>query len=107
MSPAHPITCEILAPSAIDAVALRAIAEACARDTGQPLTVKPVPLDAPMKEAALTLLLPVDLASSQHQVWCLACRLACFCPQARVSVLVLGAGSFAPSPDRRLGQHCA
>jgi hypothetical protein len=95
------IRCEILAPRAAEAAALGAIARTCARDVGQPLTIKIAPLNAPVREAVLTLHLPAELAASQHQVWCLACQLACFCPQARVSVLVLGADQFGTSRKRR------
>lgn len=95
------ILCEILAPRATDAAALGAIARTCARDLGQPLTVRAAPLDAPVRESVLTLHLPAELAASQHQIWCLACQLACFCPQARVSILVLGAGHFAEEATRR------
>jgi len=101
MSRPLPVTCEILAPRAVDATALGAIAEACARATGQPLIIKPVPVDAPVKEPVFTLHLPAEVAASQHEVWCLACRLACFCPQARVSVLVMGAGAFSPARSNR------
>ncbi len=101
----QPIVCEILAPLAAEAAALGAIAAACARDTGQPLTLKPVPVDAPVRAPILTLHLPAELAASQHEVWCLACRLACFCPQARVSVLVLGANSFGSTARRRRKTH--
>jgi hypothetical protein len=95
------ILCEILAPRATDANALGAIARTCARDVGQPVTIKIAPFNAPVREAVLTLHLPAEFAASQHQVWCLACQLACFCPQARVSVLVLGADHFGPSRKRR------
>lgn len=44
----------------------------------------------------LVLRLPVELAASQHPVWCLVCRLACFCPAARLSMLILGEEAFAP-----------
>jgi hypothetical protein len=91
------ILCEILASCTADATALGAIAEACATDLGQPLRLHPVALPTTSEEPVLTLHLPAPLATSQHQVWCLACRLACFCPQARVSVLVLGAHSFTPA----------
>jgi hypothetical protein len=40
---------------------------------------------------AITLHLLADDAATQHPAWCLACRLSCFCPTARVSVLVVGA----------------
>lgn len=98
------ILCEIFAPRPAQAAALAEIAAACAHDVGQPLTVKTLQIGRPATEALLTLRLPAELAASQHQIWCLACRLACFCPKARVSVLVLGADSFAP---RRQGRHSA
>lgn len=99
----HPavVLCEILAPRSTEAAALGAIARTCARDIGQPVTVKIASINAPVREAVVTLHLPAELAASQHQVWCLACQLACFCPQARVSVLVLGANQFATSRKRR------
>jgi hypothetical protein len=67
---------------------LKQIARACARDVGQPLTVKSIRSTAVGVETIITLHLPAELAATQHPVWCLACRLACFCPQARISVLV-------------------
>ena len=95
------IACEVYAPHAAQAAALAEIAEALARDVGQPLTIARLVGSRCGRPAGpvLTLRLPAELASSQHQVWCLACRLACFCPSARVSVLVLGAQAFAPRPD--------
>jgi|SRR5688572_689830 len=96
-----PLPCVISAADAPTTRALADIAQACARDLAVPLLVqasiaraeKFLPHPAPV----LTLHLPVELAASQHQVWCLACRLACFCPSARVSVLVLGQ-AFATPP---------
>ncbi len=95
------VRCEILAPRAAQAAALAEIALALARDVGQPLEVERLSIGAPRRrtppaEAVLTLHLPAELAASQHEVWCLACRLACFCPSARVSVLVQGA-EFQPA----------
>lgn len=92
---ATPIVCEIHAPRASQAAAFAEIAVVCARDIGQPLSVKKLVMGAEAREAVLTLHLPVELAIDQHRVWCLACRLACFCPGARVSVLVRGEAAFA------------
>lgn len=83
-----PLPCVITAADAPTTRALADIAQACARDLAVPLVVqasvaraaKSVPQPAPV----LTLHLPVGFAASQRQVWCLACRLACFCPSARV-----------------------
>lgn len=97
------ILCEIHAPRASEAGALAEIAADLARDVGQPLAVKTLALgrQATTREPVLTLHLPVELASSQHQIWCLACQLACFCPFARISVLVQGEAAFArPKPSR-------
>ncbi len=96
-----PIVCEIVAPAAAHAGVLAEVAAACARDVGQPLDVRTLDWSRPHTKnlpATLTLHLPAALASSQHEVWCLACRLACFCPSARVSVLVLGADAFQAAP---------
>lgn len=95
------IFCEIFAPHAAEAAALAEVATACAQDVGQPLTVKTLQIGRSAKEPVLTLHLPAELAVSQHPVWCLACRLACFCPDARVSVLVRGEASFARTASRR------
>ncbi|MCF3649282.1 hypothetical protein [Synoicihabitans lomoniglobus] len=95
------ILCEIVAPSSAQAAALTEIAVTCARDVGQPITLKTLQLSpSPQTGAAanLTLHLPAELAVAQHEVWCLACRLACFCPSARISVLVLGQDAFRSAP---------
>lgn len=95
MTTPSPIRCEIVAPGSAHAAVLAEVAAACARDLGQPLEVAALRYRRTTRERetapTLTLHLPAELASAQHQVWCLACRLACFCPSARVSVLVLGA----------------
>lgn len=95
-----PIICEIHAPRSSQAAALAEIATVCARDVGQPLISRTLAIGADCVEPSLTLHLPVELAEAQHRVWCLACRLACFCPSARVSVLVRGEATFAPAPPR-------
>lgn len=97
---AAPIVCEIHAPRSAQAAALAEIAVVCARDVGQPLVSRTLAVGADCPEPSLTLHLPVELAVDQHRVWCLACRLACFCPSARVSVLVRGESTFAPAPPR-------
>lgn len=104
-SPTAQVVCEILAPDAVVATDLGHIADVCARETGQPLSVQVLPCAT--GESALTLRLPVELAATQHQVWCLACRLACFCPDTRVSVLILGEAAFRPEPERRSRAHSA
>lgn len=103
------ILCEIHAPRASEAGALAEIAANLARDVGQPLTVKTLALggQAATREPVLTLHLPVELAASQHQIWCLACQLACFCPFARISVLVQGEATFDLPQHTRERKHSA
>jgi hypothetical protein len=106
------IVCEILAAPKDRAATLAEIATACARDVGQPLTVKTSASPSPTPrstrtapESVLTLHLPAALAATQNQVWCLACRLACFCPGARVSVLIQGESAFAPAAPAKRHRH--
>lgn len=94
------VVLEIKARSARHAAALSEIAMACARDVGQKVEVVTAAVVS-MRESVLTLFLPAERAASQHEVWCLACRLACFCPNARVCVWVQGETAFSPlSSDR-------
>ncbi|BET68268.1 hypothetical protein ASA1KI_31860 [Opitutales bacterium ASA1] len=83
------VTCEILAIKTLAPV-LRGIVETCARDVGQRLAVRVLPVRSRQVACTITLEIPAPLVLEPHQVWCLACRVACFCPQARVSVLVKG-----------------
>jgi len=101
MAAPRTIVCEIHALCAEPLGALEQIARACARDVGQPLTVKSLHSSDAGPEPAITLHLPAELAVSQHPVWCLACRLACFCPQARVSVLVSAVSALVKRPRRQ------
>ena len=99
------IVCEIFAPNTATGSDLAHIATTCARETGVAVVTRVLP--ARGREQTLTLHLPAELAASQHPVWCLACRLACFCPGARVSVLILGESAFAPPPASRDRQRIA
>lgn len=78
-----------------DAAALAQVAAVCARDVGQPLAVT-TRVRRAIRESLVTLYLPAAIAATQRQIWCLACRLACFCPGTRVSVLVQGEFALAP-----------
>lgn len=106
------LVCEIHAHRSAHAAALAEIAATCAQDVGLPLSVKAVRIGVMPNvlrpgESVLTLHLPADLAAAQHPVWCLACRLACFCPQSRVSVLVQGAEAFSELSPRARRGHVA
>lgn len=91
------LTCEIVAPTALGP-ALAEIATTLAQDVGQPIAVAPVVISPATIAPCVTLHLPAELASAQRQVWCLAGQLACFCPDARVSVLVQAAGAISAPP---------
>jgi hypothetical protein len=106
------VVCEITATQLPLASELARIARACAKDLGQKISVCTPKIATQARHSAepvLTLHLSAELAAAQHPVWCLACRLACFCPTARVSVLVHGEKAFrtestpapAPTPRRR------
>ncbi len=81
--------CEICAPRRLTPI-LGNIVLTCARDLGQPIHIVAARGDK-AAVPVITLVLPAELVIQPHQAWCLACRLACFCPDARVSVLVTGA----------------
>ena len=102
MTPSSLISCEIFAPAAAHRSVLAEIAKACANDVGQPITIKRCQLQANRtrpQEPTVTLYLPAALAATQNQIWCLACRLACFCPSARVGVLILAVDAFSPATE--------
>lgn len=84
----QPVVCEIDAISSL-ARDYEAIVRTCAGDVAQAVRIRRLP-GATSARTAITLRLPASMAASQHPIWCLACRLACFCPRARVSVLVSG-----------------
>ncbi|AHF94406.1 hypothetical protein OPIT5_14695 [Opitutaceae bacterium TAV5] len=96
--------CDVLAPDQDTVRYLKDVAKVCARDVGVNLCLKPATgHDGVPAGGLFTLHLSPGQAVSQHAVWCLACRLACFCPDARVSVLVAASPAFAagvlPPPD--------
>jgi len=98
MTPSSLISCEIFAPAAAHRSVLAEIAKACANDVGQPITIKRCQLQASRtrpQEPTVTLYLPAALAATQNQIWCLAC----FCPSARVSVLILAVDAFSPATE--------
>jgi hypothetical protein len=94
MKPSIDITCDIDAPDAATGADLAHIVTTCARETGLPVRANLLPAGG--RDQTITLHLPAELAATQHPVWCLACRLACFCPAARVSVFIPGAHLFSP-----------
>jgi hypothetical protein len=101
MNASH-LDCEIAAASNEAAAELQRIAQVCAKDVGVEMTFSRGPRRKRSMPPVFTLKMSASLAASQHPVWCLACRLACFCPQARVSVLVqsLAAAGLLAQPVR-------
>jgi hypothetical protein len=105
-----PLLCEICARDPAHADSLSAIAVICAHDVGQKLVFKTLPPgnggQGKPAPSSLTLHLPAELAATQHPVWCLGCRLACFLPDVRISVLIQGAQAFA-APQRARRRRAA
>jgi hypothetical protein len=99
------IFCEIRAPGQA-AADLAHIAEFCAKEIGLALEV--TARDERVAEPLVTLHSTAEQAASQHPIWCLVCRLACFCPQARVGVLVHAQDRFVqPAASRARGCRTA
>lgn len=97
-----PLLCEIHAPSLRQEDALRQIVETCARDAALQVVTDTHRIPRNRRGSIsthITLQMTADIAACQHEAWCMVCRLACFCPQARVSVLVLGGNAFGASAD--------
>ncbi len=78
---------KIKARSDHEAHDLRRILYYCAVDSGTIITVQTLVVSGlNMPEMELSVL-PEELVE-YHSVWCLACRLSCFCPQVSVAVLI-------------------
>ncbi|RMH59073.1 MAG: hypothetical protein D6685_11465 [Bacteroidetes bacterium] len=85
------LRCDIRAPSRDHADVLAEIARTCARDLGIGLRVRRCsPFHSGVNSTISVVITAADTIN-EPRVWCLACRLACFCHDARVSVLVRGA----------------
>lgn len=88
------IVCEI--HSAADQSAdLEYIVLFCARQAGLRLAV--IAGETPSATPVVTLQLNSEQAAADRSVWCLVCRLACFCPQARVGAVVQAPSAFVPT----------
>lgn len=98
------LACDVRAARPETGAAIAEIVEVCARDVGQRVVVR-TQVEQTSEAGVITLHLPAALAASQHPIWCLACRLACFCPTARVSVLVEAQAEFCGG--RRTKPRCA
>ncbi|OAM87789.1 hypothetical protein AW736_20660 [Termitidicoccus mucosus] len=93
------ITCEIQSSEGYHDADIENIAISCARDLQLPVVMEKAPsLRQAPRQSLITLHVSAALAINEHRLWCLACRLACFCPDVRVSVLVHSETGFA-QPD--------
>lgn len=92
------MVCTIEAPGSL-AADLEWSVNFCAGQTGFPLLALARLCDA--GDPVITLHLSPGQAAPDHPAWCLVCRLACLCPQARVGVLVHAAGLFTPLQPAR------
>ncbi len=67
----------------------------CALDSRVALDIKPaINMRLKEDELFLTLRLSPEEALKESASWCLACRLTCFCPNARVSILISASKCF-------------
>ena len=84
------IRCEILAPDDQKLVDLGKIAKACAIDLGinVPLVLIGSPQISRETESAILLKIPKEIAVLNDEIWRLASRIACFCPEIRVSTQI-------------------
>ena len=83
------IRCEILAPDDRALLDLGKIAKTCAIDLG--INV-PLVIGSPQikreTESAILLIIPREIAVLNDGIWRLASRIACFCPEIRVSTQI-------------------
>lgn len=84
------ILCRIHAPSSQSGVELARIAKHCALELK---LVFPLQFDRrfarSLSDTEITFSFPIEIAVVCETVWKLASRIACFCPQARVSAEIL------------------
>lgn len=90
------IRCEILAPDDQKLVDLGKIAKACAIDLGinVPLVIGS-PQISRETESAILLKIPKEIAVLNDEIWRLASRIACFCPEIRVSTQICSESNYS------------
>ena len=83
------IRCEILAPDDRALLDLGKIAKTCAIDLGinVPLVIGSPQINRET-ESAILLKIPKEIAVLNDGIWRLASRIACFCPEIRVSTQI-------------------
>ena len=91
------IRCEILAPDDHALVDIGKIAKTCAIDLGinVPLILIGSHQISRETESAISLKIPKEIAILNDGIWKLASRIACFCPEIRVSTQIYGQSNFS------------
>ena len=81
------MNCLIESPTMTLSKQLERIVWQCALDAKLTLKTNAV-VQISSKETFITIQLSVEEAMRDSPSWCLACRLACFCPYSRVSIII-------------------
>ena len=95
--------CLIESPDYDIAKQLESIALQCAIDAKTPMETK-ITVRSKIQSSFITLQINVDEALGDSQSWCLACRLGCFCPAARVSIIISAQPLFQQTAPQILNQ---
>jgi hypothetical protein len=95
--------CLIESPDYDIAKQLESIALQCAIDAKTPMETK-ITVRSKIQSSFITLQINVDEALGDSQSWCLACRLGCFCPAARVSIIISAQPLFQQTDPQILNQ---
>jgi hypothetical protein len=82
---------------------LENIALQCAMEAKTQIETK-VTVRSKIQSNFITLQINVDEALGDSQSWCLACRLSCFCPAARVSIIISAQPLFQQTAPQILSQ---
>ncbi|EDY82612.1 hypothetical protein VDG1235_2235 [Verrucomicrobiia bacterium DG1235] len=83
------IHCEVNSPNTQLAKDLSNIAKSCAIDLKLALPIRTTEKTVSGKRSSsITLTFPFEIAVSSDTVWKLASRIACFCPQAKVTAQI-------------------
>ena len=86
------IRCEVVSEDEKLRTDLSRIAKTCAIDLKLTFPLEMLQrarrLDETETEAEINLSIPAKLALAHDSIWNLACRIACFCPQARITTRI-------------------
>ncbi len=82
---------------------LESIAVQCAIDSRTQIETKRV-VRSKIQSNFITLQIDVSEALGDSQSWCLACRLSCFCPSTRISIIISAQPLFKHTAPQMLHQ---